>query len=197
MAVGTTSTFWTPNRAAMSTSRAPSHQLSTPCCPTPTVSPTRIHPVTTVLSVPSRALRARAHLLDATARAEGHRSYIPEVLFVCINNAGRSQMVQPRNARSLEGRDRMRSAGSEPADRLNPAIVRGDARDRHRSRLLIGYQIPQAQLTDEVVRAADVVITMGCGDACPIYPGLALRGLAARADPSLTKGHHGRASHPR
>jgi len=90
----------------------------------------------------------------------------PEVLFVCVHNAGRSQMAAGLVKLRSEGRVNVRSAGSTPADEINPEVVVAmsevgvDMNDE--------YPKP---LTDEVVRAADVVITMGCGDACPIYPG--------------------------
>ena len=90
----------------------------------------------------------------------------PEVLFVCVHNAGRSQMAAALLERHAGGRVRVRSAGSEPADRLNPAVV--DAMSELGIDLL--REAPK-HLTDEGVREADVVITMGCGDACPVYPG--------------------------
>jgi arsenate reductase len=90
----------------------------------------------------------------------------PEVLFVCVHNAGRSQMAAGLVELRSEGRVRVRSAGSEPADQLNPVVVA--------AMLELGVDLsaeaPKA-LTAEAVRAADVVITMGCGDACPVYPG--------------------------
>jgi arsenate reductase len=93
-------------------------------------------------------------------------SDVPEVLFVCVHNAGRSQAAAALMDHHAGGRVRVRSAGSAPADEINPAIVAVLAeRD-----LDIIKEFPK-QLTDEAVRAADVVITMGCGDACPIYPG--------------------------
>ncbi|WFP16461.1 arsenate reductase ArsC [Citricoccus muralis] len=90
----------------------------------------------------------------------------PMVLFVRVHNAGRSQMAAAYLTRLAAGRVDVRSAGSEPADRLNPAVVEAmnevgiDITDEH----------PKL-LTADAVRAADVVITMGCGDTCPIYPG--------------------------
>ena len=93
-------------------------------------------------------------------------SQVPEVLFVCVHNAGRSQMAAALLGHHAQGRVHVRSAGSEPADRINPAVVRAMAEVG----LDIATEFPKP-LTDEVVRAADVVITMGCGDACPIYPG--------------------------
>jgi arsenate reductase len=91
---------------------------------------------------------------------------VPEVLFVCVHNAGRSQMAAGL-LRELGGDSvHVRTAGSDPADRINPAAV--DAMEE------VGVDLSQEfpkPLTDEFVRAADVVITMGCGDACPVYPG--------------------------
>jgi protein-tyrosine-phosphatase len=91
---------------------------------------------------------------------------MPEVLFVCVHNAGRSQMAAALLDHLAEGRVRVRSAGSDPADRINPDVVTAMAE--------LGLDIAKAfpkPVTDDAVRAADVVITMGCGDACPIYPG--------------------------
>jgi len=89
-----------------------------------------------------------------------------EVLFVCVHNAGRSQMAAGLLRLRSEGRIRVRSAGSAPAGEINPnAVVALEE---------LGVDVGEAfpkPLTDEVVRAADVVVTMGCGDACPIYPG--------------------------
>ena len=91
---------------------------------------------------------------------------VPEVLFVCTHNAGRSQMAAALLAREAAGRVRVTSAGSQPADQLNPAVVAAMAEIG----LDISREFPKP-LTNDKVRAADVVITMGCGDACPIYPG--------------------------
>jgi arsenate reductase (thioredoxin) len=90
----------------------------------------------------------------------------PEVLFVCVHNAGRSQMAAALLERKAEGRVRVTSAGSEPADRLNPAVVEAMSE--------IGIDISAERpkrLEGGMVRESDVVITMGCGDACPFYPG--------------------------
>ena len=91
---------------------------------------------------------------------------LPEVLFVCVHNAGRSQMAAAMLERQAEGRVQVISAGSEPADELNPAVVR--AMEEHG--IDISAERPK-KLEDGMVRESDVVITMGCGDACPIYPG--------------------------
>jgi arsenate reductase (thioredoxin) len=91
---------------------------------------------------------------------------IPEVLFVCTHNAGRSQMAAALLDHAGAGRVRVSSAGSQPASQLNPAVVQAMAEIG----LDISREYPQP-LPGDKVRAADVVITMGCGDACPIYPG--------------------------
>ena len=90
----------------------------------------------------------------------------PEVLFVCVHNAGRSQMAAGLVRLRADGRIHVRSAGSDPADEIDPAVS-------HAMRE-VGVDISEAfpkPLTDEAVRASDVVITMGCGDACPVHPG--------------------------
>jgi arsenate reductase (thioredoxin) len=90
----------------------------------------------------------------------------PEVLFVCVHNAGRSQMAAGLVKLRSQGRIHVRSAGSAPADEINPAAVQAMAE--------LGVDLNEAfpkPLTNDAVSAADVVITMGCGDACPIYPG--------------------------
>jgi arsenate reductase len=91
---------------------------------------------------------------------------IPEVLFLCVENAGRSQMAAALLDHYADGRVRVRSAGSQPADQVNPTVVEAMAE----LGLDISREFPKP-MTDDVVRAADAVITMGCGDACPIYPG--------------------------
>src|SRR3990172_7773598 len=91
---------------------------------------------------------------------------VPEVLFVCVHNAGRSQMAAAILQQLGGDSVRVRSAGSEPADSLNPAVVEALAE--------IGLDVsgvtPQ-RLTDEAAQEADIVVTMGCGDACPVFPG--------------------------
>jgi arsenate reductase (thioredoxin) len=91
---------------------------------------------------------------------------MPEVLFVCVHNAGRSQMAAGLTRFRSEGRIRVRSAGSAPAEEINPNAVAA----LEELGIDVTDEFPKP-LTDEGVRAADVVITMGCGDACPIYPG--------------------------
>ena len=90
----------------------------------------------------------------------------PEVLFVCVHNAGRSQMAAGLVKLRSEGHVHVRSAGSDPGEQINPAVVEA----MREIGVDMSEEFPKP-LTDEVVRAADVVITMGCGDACPIYPG--------------------------
>jgi arsenate reductase len=105
--------------------------------------------------------------LRALAQAQGAIVRdVPEVLFVCVHNAGRSQMAAALLDHHAKGRVHVRSAGSDPADQINPAVAA--AMDEWGIDLSREFPKP---LTDEFVRAADVVITMGCGDACPIYPG--------------------------
>lgn len=91
---------------------------------------------------------------------------VPEVLFVCVHNAGRSQMAASLLNYHAQGRAHARSAGSVPADELTPTVVTAMSE--------LGLDLSEAfpkPLTDEVVQAADVVVTMGCGDACPLLPG--------------------------
>ena len=91
---------------------------------------------------------------------------VPEVLFVCIHNAGRSQMAAALLDHHAQGRVQVRSGGSAPGERINPAVATAMAEIG----LDLSKEFPKP-VTDEAVRAADVVITMGCGDVCPIYPG--------------------------
>lgn len=90
----------------------------------------------------------------------------PEVLFVCVHNAGRSQMAAGLLHKLSGGTVTVRSAGSDPADKLNPAVVEAMAEVG----VDLSHEYPKP-LTDAAARSADVVVTMGCGDACPIYPG--------------------------
>jgi protein-tyrosine-phosphatase len=105
--------------------------------------------------------------LRALAQVEGRLAAdIPEVLFVCVHNGGRSQMAAALLNHHARGRAHARSAGSAPVGHLNPAVV--TAMSELGLDLVGAFPKP---LTDEVVRAADVVVTMGCGDACPLLPG--------------------------
>jgi len=90
----------------------------------------------------------------------------PSVLFVCVHNAGRSQMAAAYLSRLSGDAVEVRSAGSEPADQVNPAAVRAMAEEG----IDITAEHPKVLTVDDVL-ASDVVITMGCGDACPIFPG--------------------------
>ncbi|MGA9147644.1 MAG: arsenate reductase ArsC [Candidatus Nanopelagicales bacterium] len=90
----------------------------------------------------------------------------PSVLFVCVHNAGRSQMAAAYLTHLSKGKVEVRSAGSAPADSVNPAVVEAMAEDG----IDISAQQPKV-LTTEAVEVSDVVITMGCGDVCPIFPG--------------------------
>jgi len=91
---------------------------------------------------------------------------MPEVLFVCVHNSGRSQMAAALLDRRGGGRIQVRSAGSEPAEHVNPVVVQAMAE----MGIDVSHEFPKP-LTGAAVRAADVVVTMGCGDACPIFPG--------------------------
>jgi arsenate reductase len=105
--------------------------------------------------------------LRALAQAEGAIiKEVPEVLFVCVHNAGRSQMAAALLDHYAKGKVHVRSAGSTPADQINPAV----AAVMDEWGIDLSREFPKP-LTDEFVKAADAVITMGCGDACPIYPG--------------------------
>ncbi len=113
------------------------------------------------------------------------------VLFVCVHNAGRSQMAAAF-LQSLGGDGvEVRSAGTAPTDRVNPVVV--DA--MHEVGIDVSAATPKV-LTTDAVQASDVVITMGCGDECPLLPRQALPGLGARG-PGGRPGHRRRASHPR
>lgn len=90
----------------------------------------------------------------------------PSVLFVCVHNAGRSQMAAGYLRTLADGAIEVRSAGSQPADQINPTAVEAMAEDG----IDITAESPKV-LTNESVQVSDVVITMGCGDVCPIYPG--------------------------
>lgn len=105
--------------------------------------------------------------LSAAGQAEGViDKEVPEILFVCVHNAGRSQMAAALLNRAAEGRVHVRSAGSTPSNEIHAGVREAMAE--------IGIDMAEEfpkPLTDEVVRAADIVVTMGCGDACPVYPG--------------------------
>ncbi len=117
--------------------------------------------------VPVLAHRFTRERLKALGQAEGVITKdLPEVLFVCVQNAGRSQMAAGLLTLRSGGLVGVRSAGSDPAESVNPLAAE--------AMVELGVDLEDAfpkPLTDEIVRAADVVVTMGCGDACPIYPG--------------------------
>lgn len=115
----------------------------------------------------SRTVRFATDRLTALAQAKGAiERTVPEVLFVCEQNAGRSQMAAVLTNHLSNGRVHVRSAGSAPGNELNPSVVAVMAE----LGLAMTEEFPKP-LTDDVVQAADVVVTMGCGDACAIYPG--------------------------
>ncbi len=117
--------------------------------------------------VPVLAGRFAADRLVALAQAQGVTvKTVPEVLFICVHNAGRSQIAAALLHQAAAGRVHVRSAGSNPTDQINPDVITAMAEIG----LDLGQEFPKP-LTDDVVQAADVVITMGCGDACPVYPG--------------------------
>ena len=117
--------------------------------------------------IPVLVHRFARERLRALGQAEGTIAKdVPEVLFVCVQNSGRSQMAAALLHQRAAGLVHVRSAGSDPAEQINPKVIEAMTE--------IGVDLSQEfpkPLTDEVVRAADVVVTMGCGDACPIYPG--------------------------
>ena len=97
-------------------------------------------------------------------------AYKPSVLFVCVHNAGRSQMAAALLSHLAGDRIEVRSAGTQPTDRLNPAAIAALAE--------LGIDIATATpkiLTADTVQSSDVVITMGCGDTCPYFPGVSYR----------------------
>ncbi len=114
----------------------------------------------------SRAAAFAASRLDALHRADDRVDAAPSVLFVCVQNAGRSQLAAGILRQLAGDRVTVRTAGSAPAAEVRSAIVA--ALDE--IGVSLGGEFPKP-LTDEAVRAADVVVTMGCGDACPVYPG--------------------------
>ena len=138
--------------------------------------------------LPILAARFARERLASIAKIEGVTvSDRPEVLFVCVHNAGRSQMAAALLDHHAAGRVTVRSAGSAPADDGQPGRGRGHGRD---SASTSPREFPKP-LTDDGVRAADVVITMGCGDACPVYPRQALPQLGTRRP-----GRQDRRGHP-
>jgi protein-tyrosine-phosphatase len=117
--------------------------------------------------LPVLAGRFARERLTAAAKLEGlTHTTVPEVLFLCVHNAGRSQMAAALLDQMSGGKVHVRSAGSEPGGQINPVVTEVMAE--------IGIELTEAfpkPLTDDIVRASDVIVTMGCGDACPVYPG--------------------------
>lgn len=115
----------------------------------------------------SLAVRFAADRLTALAQAKGAIGKdVPEVLFLCVHNAGRSQIAAALLDHHAQGRVHVRSAGSTPADSINTVVLEAMAEWD----LDLGGEFPKP-MTDDVVAAADVVVSMGCGDACAVYPG--------------------------
>ena len=117
--------------------------------------------------IPLLAERFAADRIRAMIRLETDRSILnPSVLFLCVHNAGRSQMAAGLMKKLAGDQVDVFSGGSEPAETVNQAVVAAMAE----LGIDISSEIPQPW-ADEIIRAADVVVTMGCGDACPIFPG--------------------------
>ncbi len=124
------------------------------------------------------ARQAREQLMSA-AQAEGRiAKTVPELLFVCVHNAGRSQMAAALAEHLSARRVHVRSAGSAPAGQVNPTVIQ--VLEERGIALTTPYPKP---LSDSVLKAADVIVTMGCGDACPIFPGKRYEDWAV-ADPA-------------
>ena len=113
-------------------------------------------------------MTAPAEFTDHTGHRHhsGHPDHRPTVLFVCVHNAGRSQMAAALAQHLSAGRVHVRSAGSAPTGRILPAALQALAERG----IEVTDEFPKP-LTDDVVHAADVIVTMGCGDACPVLPG--------------------------
>jgi protein-tyrosine-phosphatase len=117
--------------------------------------------------LPLIAERSARQRLTALARLEGKADEgVPIVLFLCVHNAGRSQMALGWFNRLADGRAIGWSGGSEPSSEINPSVVEA----MREVGIDVAGEYPKPW-TDEILRAADVVVTMGCGDACPIFPG--------------------------
>jgi len=129
---------------------------------------TALEPTATVTAyLPVLVGRFARTRLTAAAQADGRMAKtVPEVLFVCVHNAGRSQMAAALAHHLSGGRIHVRSAGSQPVDEINPMVT--EVLAERGITLTDAYPKP---LTDDVVRAADVIVTMGCGDTCPVFPG--------------------------
>ena len=128
----------------------------------------RLEPTATVTTyLPVLVGRFAREQLTAAGQVDGKLAHpVPELLFVCVHNAGRSQIAAALAQHLSGGRVHVRSAGSDPLDQVNPLIIQVLA--ERGITLTDAYPKP---LTGDVVRAADVIITMGCGDTCPVFPG--------------------------
>lgn len=117
--------------------------------------------------LPVLVARLARERLTAAAQADGQiAKAVPELLFVCVHNAGRSQLAAALAAHMAPGKVHVRSAGSQPSGDLNPAVI--EVLAERGITLTDAFPKP---LSGDVVRAADIIVTMGCGDACPILPG--------------------------
>jgi protein-tyrosine-phosphatase len=127
-----------------------------------------LEPVSTIRTyLPILVARQAKEQLMSAAQAEGRiAKSVPELLFVCVHNAGRSQLAAALAEHLSARRVHVRSAGSAPAGEVNPLVIQVLAERG----IALAEPYPKP-LSDNVVRAADVIVTMGCGDACPIYPG--------------------------
>ena len=134
--------------------------------------------------LPALTSRFATERLTALAQAKGAiTTGVPEVLFVCVHNAGRSQMAAGLLNAHAAGRVHVRSAGSLPSAQIDDAVTEAMAEVG----VDLAAEFPKP-LTDDVVQAADVVITMGCGDACPVYPGKRYLDWAVRDPAGLSLG---------
>jgi arsenate reductase (thioredoxin) len=134
--------------------------------------------------LPALTSRFATERLTALAQAKGAiTTGVPEVLFVCVHNAGRSQMAAGLLNAQAAGRVHVRSAGSLPSAHIDDLVTEAMAEVG----VDLGAEFPKP-LTDDVVQAADVVITMGCGDACPVYPGTRYLDWAVRDPAGLSIG---------
>jgi len=122
---------------------------------------------TVTTHLPTLAVHFAKDRLTALAQAEGRlEKEVPEVLFVCTHNAGRSQLAMALMNHHAGGAVHVRSAGTQPAQHVDPTVLEA----LREIGVDTAGEYPKP-LTDDVVRAADVVVTTGCGDACPVYPG--------------------------
>ena len=129
--------------------------------------------------LPVLVKRYAAELLSAGAQADGRTvKSVPEILFVCVQNAGRSQIAAALAEHLAPGKIHVRSAGSQPSGEINPQAV--EVLAERGITLTDAYPKP---LSDTVLHAADIIITMGCGDACPVFPGKRYEDWAV-ADPA-------------